>query len=213
MRKSFIVHIDSLCILDDLTDEQAGKLFKAIRNYQNGVESDMDSLTKIAFAPFKNQFARDEEKYINRSQINSLNGKKGGRGNKANESKESELLLQKANKADSDSKSKSDSDSKNKSISKNKTYTIEERKINFAHSLKPFLNIYGKDMLNAFYHHWTEHGENDKKMRFEKERTFGISQRLVTWKRNKRKFGGESKTDNLRTAYSSALEKMGVTHE
>ena len=37
------------------------------------------------------------------------------------------------------------------------------------------------DMLNDFYFYWTEHGENDKKLRFEKEKTFGISQRLRTW--------------------------------
>jgi hypothetical protein len=36
-------------------------------------------------------------------------------------------------------------------------------------------------MLNDFYFYWTEHGENDKKLRFEKEKTFGIPQRLRTW--------------------------------
>ena len=33
-RKSFIIHKDSIEILDKLTDEQAGKLFKAIKFYQ-----------------------------------------------------------------------------------------------------------------------------------------------------------------------------------
>ena len=63
----------------------------------------------------------------------------------------------------------------------NKKDNIEERKKDFAHSLKPFLEEYGKDLLNDFYFYWTEHGENDKKLRFEKEKTFGISQRLRTW--------------------------------
>jgi hypothetical protein len=58
---------------------------------------------------------------------------------------------------------------------------IEERKLKFADALKPFLDEYGRDMLNDFYFYWTEHGENDKKLRFEKEKTFGISQRLRTW--------------------------------
>ena len=42
MRKSFILHNDSLNVLDILTDEQAGKLFKAIKNYQNGVKQELD---------------------------------------------------------------------------------------------------------------------------------------------------------------------------
>jgi hypothetical protein len=55
---------------------------------------------------------------------------------------------------------------------------IEERKLKFADALNPFLDEYGRELLNDFYFYWTEHGENDKKLRFEKEKTFGISQRL-----------------------------------
>jgi len=63
----------------------------------------------------------------------------------------------------------------------NKQETIEERKLKFANALQPFLNEYGRLLLNDFYGYWTEHGEQDKKLRFEKEKTFGISQRLKTW--------------------------------
>lgn len=73
--KSFILHNDSLNILDDLTDEQAGLLFKAIRNYQNDEVLDLDTLTKVAFSPFKNQFERDEE--TSRSGENHWNWKGG----------------------------------------------------------------------------------------------------------------------------------------
>lgn len=63
----------------------------------------------------------------------------------------------------------------------NNNDNIEERKKDFALSLKPFLEKYGKDLLNDFYFYWTEHGEKDKKLRFEKEKTFGVEQRLRTW--------------------------------
>ena len=43
-------------------------------------------------------------------------------------------------------------------------------------------------MCTEFYKYWTEHGEKDKKMRFEKEKSFGIKQRLDRWKSNKSKF-------------------------
>jgi hypothetical protein len=67
---------------------------------------------------------------------------------------------------------------------RNTKNNIEERKKNFAHSLKPFLEEYGKNTLNDFYFYWTEHGENDKKMRFEKQTSFNISLRLKNWVRN-----------------------------
>ena len=76
--------------------------------------------------------------------------------------------------------------------------SIEERKANFANSLKPYLSIYTRDMLNDFYGYWTEHGENDKKFRSEKEKSFNIERRLETWKRNESKFNKQSiKTERL----------------
>ena len=39
--KSFILHKDSLSILDQLTDQQAGKLFKALYEYQKEGKIDM----------------------------------------------------------------------------------------------------------------------------------------------------------------------------
>lgn len=80
--KSFILHKDSLLILDELTDEQAGKLFKAISNYQNGIEVDLDFGLRMAFAPFKNQFVRDLERYNEKCERNKSNGNKGGRPKK-----------------------------------------------------------------------------------------------------------------------------------
>jgi hypothetical protein len=63
-------------------------------------------------------------------------------------------------------------------------YTIEERKLKFADTLKPFLELYGKEMLNEFYAYWTEHNTKGKKMRFEMERAWGIERRLATWNKN-----------------------------
>ena len=77
MKKSFILHIDSLDILDDLTIEQSGKLFKAIRDYHKGIEPELDAITKIAFSPFKNQFIRDNKQYIDKCESESIKGKIG----------------------------------------------------------------------------------------------------------------------------------------
>lgn len=113
MKKSFIVHIDSLAVLDDLSDEQCGELFRAIKAYHSGEEIELSPLTKIAFSPFKNQFARDGAKYENTCKARAAAGSKGGKQKVANASK---CKQKAANVADSDSKSKNDSksDSKNK---------------------------------------------------------------------------------------------------
>lgn len=69
---------------------------------------------------------------------------------------------------------------------KEQKLNINERKQIFYLSLSKYLNEYGEEMINDFFGYWSEHGENDKKMRFEKQTTFGISQRLKTWARNEK---------------------------
>lgn len=104
-RKSFVLYKDSLEILDDLTDEQAGKLFKAIRSYQTGEEIELDPITKIAFTPFRTHFVRDDEKYQKIVERNKNNGSKGGRPKNPEEPKKPSGLNGNPNepkKADSD---------------------------------------------------------------------------------------------------------------
>ena len=71
-RKSFIIHKDSLEILDKLTKEQAGELFKAIKAYQFNEDVDVSDLIDLVFTPFKKQFERDSEKYEKLCEKNRL---------------------------------------------------------------------------------------------------------------------------------------------
>ena len=73
-RNSFVIYIDSLDVLDQLDDSQAGKLFKAIKAYQKGEEIDLDPMTKILFPFFKNYFDRNKEKYVAESEHRSESG-------------------------------------------------------------------------------------------------------------------------------------------
>jgi hypothetical protein len=63
----------------------------------------------------------------------------------------------------------------------NKNNNIEDRKNKFYDSLTVFVSEFPKEMIRDFYNYWSEHGIHDKKMRFEKEKTFGIKQRLTVW--------------------------------
>ena len=115
-RKSFIVHNDSLNILDELTDNQAGMLFKAIKDYQLGNELNLDILIKVAFSPFKNQFERDAVKYENLCEKNRLIAETRY-ATKSTSGKAGNQTLPKVTKS-TDNKNDSDSDSKSDSKSK-----------------------------------------------------------------------------------------------
>jgi len=108
IKKSFIIHIDSLGILDELTDEQAGQLFKLIYEYHNPnkpKQTQITQLVNLAFYPFKSQFERDNQTYNNVCERNKNNGLLGGRPKNKNPNK--------PKKADSDNKNKNDNKNDN----------------------------------------------------------------------------------------------------
>ena len=122
MKKSFILHIDSLEILDHLTDEQSGKLFRAIRDFHNGIEPELDFGLKMAFLPFQNQFKRDLEKYNSQCEINRANGRNGGRPKKT---EQSEPVLEKPIQTESKRKNlDSENENENENGNENKTIQI-----------------------------------------------------------------------------------------
>ena len=125
-KKSFVLYKDSLQVLNDLSDEQAGKLFKAIKATQLGEDFELDALTKVALSPFKAQFSRDNEKYEMIVERNKNNGLKGGRPktelNPEKAKEPSGIITNPENpkKADSDSDSDSDSDKSIKHLDQSK---------------------------------------------------------------------------------------------
>ena len=108
MKTGFILHLDSLLVLDELTNEQAGILFKAIRDYNLGKEPELDFAMRMAFIPFKNQFGRDLEKYNSTCERNRNNGAKGGRPKKPTETQETQMVFEKPKKADNKNDNKND---------------------------------------------------------------------------------------------------------
>lgn len=66
---------------------------------------------------------------------------------------------------------------------------IETRKENFAKSLVPYVETYGKYMIKQFYEYWTETNKSKTKMRFEQQPTWETAKRLVTWARRSEGYG------------------------
>lgn len=79
MKKSFLLYIDSLEVLNVLTDEQAGQLFKAIRCHQLGIEFESEPIIQIALTSFIQNFKRDDEKYLMIVERNRANGLKNSK--------------------------------------------------------------------------------------------------------------------------------------
>ena len=76
-KKSFLLYCDIIHTVEQLTDEQAGDLFKHILRYVNDQDPQSDSvITKIAFEPIKQALKRDLDKYKSICERNSDNAKK-----------------------------------------------------------------------------------------------------------------------------------------
>jgi len=76
-KKSFLLYCDLIHTIEQLTDEQAGNLFKHILRYVNDQDPDTENIiTKIAFEPIKQQLKRDLQKYEQIRERNSANARK-----------------------------------------------------------------------------------------------------------------------------------------
>jgi len=74
-KKGFILHKDSLSILNKMNNEQAGILFKAIYQYQTtGKTPDLEFGLEMAITPFINQFTRDDNAWEEERNKKAVNG-------------------------------------------------------------------------------------------------------------------------------------------
>ena len=175
-KKSFVAYCDWGDIFDELSNEEAGKLVKHLFNYvrdKNPVTD--DKLTKMLFIQIQQSLKRDLVKYDKYIDKQRVNGSKGGRPKNPTLSEKTQPFIEKPKKADS----------VNVNVSVN---DILERKKVFRQSIKDFIkdnpDKYPKQLYIDFEEYWTEHGDKDKKMRYEKEKTFGLSRRLSSWSKN-----------------------------
>ena len=79
---------DTLVSIPEMKDEEAGKIFKAIIQYDKTGKYKLDDrFLNLLFLPIKEQIDKDKEKYEKILKRNSINGAKGGRPNKENPDK------------------------------------------------------------------------------------------------------------------------------
>lgn len=122
MKKSFLLHQDSLSVIDKMSDEQVGKLLRLMKSYHNWNDYICDDFSvELVFEQFKNQFDRDLEKYQNVCERNAKNWKHGGRPKLDTDikpKKPSGIITnpKKPRKADNDNDNDNDSDKENNNI-------------------------------------------------------------------------------------------------
>ncbi len=115
------------------------------------------------------------------SKVNSDNGKKGAEAKRNKATAKRPLSDSSANL----SKEEQEEEQEEK---KRKEKNIEQRKLKFASTLEPFLNKYGKILLNNFYKYWTEPNKSNTKFKQELEKTWSLERRLETWANNEKGF-------------------------
>ena len=166
LAKSFVLHKDSLNILDELTDDEAGKLIKAIYKYQ--VTGEIEKLERglnFIFTGFVNQFKRDQEKYIHKCEVNKGNRLKQSSGVVTNGDESSGVVT---NGTDKDSKKDNDSDNEKDSKTNN-----DNKKVNVLSSSECKKIISSYSGFNSFeiesLHQWIDHKYDDKKEKYKEK--------------------------------------------
>ena len=139
MKDSFILYTEQKEIIDKLTDEQAGKLIKAIYEY---VATDkmpqLEMTIDLVITPFKIALDKNKEKYQNVIERNRENGMKGGRPKKPKKPTGLFGNPTEPKKADNDNDNEYDNDNVND------IYTLSEVKTSSSGTAKASKHKYGE---------------------------------------------------------------------
>lgn len=110
-QKSFLVYKDVQQVVNELTDEQAGQLFKGMIGYSTtGKAPKFDGILKFVFIPIKQQMDRDAEKYSEKCEKNRENVKL--RWERAKNTNAYERIRSDTNYTDTDTDTDIDTDTK-----------------------------------------------------------------------------------------------------
>jgi len=190
-KKGFVLYADLIHTVNKMPNDKAGELLKHILSYVNDENpTTEDLIIQLTFEPIKQQLKRDLKKYESKKKQWSDAGKASAESRALKKKQQNQRTL-----ADVESRSTDSTVTVKDTVSVKdkvivKVNDINKRKSDFKKSLIPFKD-FGTETLTEFFEYWSEHGERDRKMRFEKEKSFGINRRLATWLKNKKRFEKE----------------------
>ena len=89
MKDNFLLKKSLIDVVEELSNEDTGKLLKGILNYVNHGDSGLTDYLKVIFIPIKTDIDKNEERYLEVCEKNRLNGRRGGRPKKETEENQS----------------------------------------------------------------------------------------------------------------------------
>jgi hypothetical protein len=200
MRDSLVFYRSFYEAIKDLPRDIQGDVYTAIMEYGlNGITTEnLKPIARGIFTLIKPSIDANNKRFEN--------GRKGGRPSK----EESEL---KPNHNQTTTKHEPNEDEDEDVNADNNPHTFPDGKVSppawgeprakidfpkrkekFKNELAPYLETYGREMLNEFFAYWTEPNKPGTKMNFELERTWDLSRRLATWDRRASEYSKNSKT-------------------
>lgn len=109
-KDSFILYTEQKAVIDKLSDEQAGKLIKAIYEYvETGEMPRLDNTLDLVITPFKTILDKNKAKYEEVSKARAKAGAKGGKQKK-------QLQTNDSNCDDNDNENVNDNDNVNENV-------------------------------------------------------------------------------------------------
>lgn len=138
LKDSFILYVDQKEIIDTLTDNEAGKLLKAIFEYETTQKLPKLSKTlNLVFIPIKNALDRNREKYEKACEKNKKNISKrwnkentkntSGKNGMQKDTKNTDNDSDSEHDNDNDSESDNDNDNEHDSVNDIKKENIKEK--------------------------------------------------------------------------------------
>lgn len=154
-KDSFILYTEQKEVIDKLSDEQAGKLIKAIYEYvETGQMPKLDTLLEIVIIPFKQNIDRNADKYEEIKQKRSLAGKTGAKIKKQKQAKQANANFVKqteANQAvnvnDNDNVNVNDNDNNNNVVVGDSCVDGLQEVIDFYNANIGLITPYGLEVL------------------------------------------------------------------
>lgn len=181
-KKSFTIFTESIAQVSAMSDADAGALFKAVLRYSlDGTEPQSGTLVHFAFLQFKQQIDEEDNrrKEISEKRKEAIQSRWERVQMNTNEYNCIELNTNVS--PDTSPVPQQPKQKKPKADPEAIAKRQEAKKEDFYNGLVPFVSIYGKEMVRAFFDYWTEPNKSKTKMRFELEKTWDLKRRLNTW--------------------------------
>jgi hypothetical protein len=179
-KESFVFYRSFKESIGDLSDKDKLTMYEAISDYGlNQVEPELQGFPKALFSLIKPQLDANFTRWQNGCKGGAPKGNKNNRFSKVQPKYNQDTTEIQPNVNDN----VNDNVNVIKKNSKKEILSFSDRQKSFHDSLIPFTDLYGKDMIRAFYDYWSEPNKTMTKMKYELNKTWLLESRLRTWER------------------------------